>query len=66
MEKWQCAKCEYVYDPQLGDPENSVTEGTQFDELPKKWVCPECGAKKKKFEPLEDDDDYDSDDEDKD
>jgi len=28
MEKWQCAKCEYVYDPQLGDPENNIAEGT--------------------------------------
>jgi rubredoxin len=66
MEKWQCTKCEYVYDPQLGDPENDVPEGTEFDELPKKWVCPECGSKKRKFEPLEDEEGIDADEEDKD
>jgi len=53
MDKWQCRRCEYVYDVQEGDPENDIEPGTPFEELPKKWSCPECGAKKNDFKPYE-------------
>ncbi|GFP42730.1 anaerobic nitric oxide reductase flavorubredoxin, partial [Candidatus Hakubella thermalkaliphila] len=51
MERWVCAVCGYVYDPEDGDPDNGVDPGTAFEELPEDWVCPECGAKKDMFEP---------------
>ena len=50
MNKWQCANCEYIYDPEEGDYDSDVEAGTPFEDLPKKWVCPECGARKDKFE----------------
>jgi len=53
MDKWQCGRCEYVYDRQEGDPENDIEQGTPFEELPKQWVCPECGSKKNRFKPYE-------------
>ena len=53
MDMWKCRRCGYVYDPQMGDPDNDVEEGTLFEDLPKTWVCPECGARKAKFEPYE-------------
>ncbi|HEX5780544.1 MAG TPA: rubredoxin, partial [Solirubrobacteraceae bacterium] len=28
--------------------------GTAFDDNPSDWFCPECGARKADFEPLED------------
>lgn len=28
--------------------------GTTFEDLPKDWVCPECGVGKEMFEPEED------------
>jgi len=67
MDKWQCTRCQYIYDPQVGDLDNDIESGTYFEDLPENWVCPECGAKKHKFEPLQDDDEdeeYDQPDED--
>jgi rubredoxin len=51
MKKYVCKLCSYVYDPQLGDPDNSVPPGTPFEKLPENWVCPVCGAGKEEFEP---------------
>ncbi|HOW89543.1 MAG TPA: rubredoxin [Elusimicrobiales bacterium] len=51
MKKYVCKLCGYVYDPQLGDPDNSVAPGTPFEKLPENWVCPLCGAGKEEFEP---------------
>ena len=53
MSKYRCMVCEYVYDPELGDPGNGVEPGTSFDDLPDDWVCPECGVGKDKFEKVE-------------
>lgn len=40
MEKYICTVCDYVYDPELGDPENGIEPGTSFEDLPEDWVCP--------------------------
>ena len=42
--------CEYIYDPELGDPENGIEPGTSFEDLPADWVCPLCGVGKEDFE----------------
>ena len=52
MDKWKCTACEYVYDPEKGDPDNGVEPGTPFEDLPDDWVCPECGVPKDLFEKL--------------
>ncbi|MBM3292860.1 rubredoxin [Candidatus Bathyarchaeota archaeon] len=49
MDKYECSVCGYVYDPAEGDPPNGVPANTQFDKLPKNWVCPICGAGKELF-----------------
>lgn len=54
MTKYKCAVCEYVYDPELGDPDGGIEPGTPFEKLPDDWVCPVCGAAKSKFEKIED------------
>ncbi len=54
MEKYKCLMCGYIYDPAVGDPDNDIEPGTSFDDLPDDWVCPECGAGKDEFEPVED------------
>lgn len=54
--KYRCLLCSYVYDPGRGDPDNGVEPGTEFDDLPDNWVCPECGAAKDEFEPMESED----------
>jgi len=53
MAKYKCSVCDYVYDPELGDPEGGVTPGTPFEKLPDDWVCPVCGAEKSQFEKVE-------------
>ena len=53
MEKYKCLLCGYIYDPEIGDPDNGVEPGTAFEDLPDNWVCPECGAEKEDFELLE-------------
>lgn len=53
MEKYECSACGYVYDPEVGDPENGIAAGTSFDELPEDWVCPLCGLGKDAFEQVE-------------
>ena len=50
MKKFKCSVCGYVYDPAKGDPENGVKPGTDFKDVPKDWVCPECGSGKEMFE----------------
>ena len=50
MDKYVCSVCGYVYDPAQGDPDNDVTAGTKFEDLPEDWVCPVCGAGKEDFE----------------
>jgi rubredoxin len=50
MEKYICTVCDYVYDPELGDPENGIEPGRSFEDLPEDWVCPLCGVGKEEFE----------------
>jgi rubredoxin len=52
MKKYQCLACTYVYDPEVGDPENGVKPGTAFEDLPDDWVCPMCGVGKDMFEEI--------------
>lgn len=52
MEKYRCTVCGYIYDPQIGDPENGIKPGTAFKDLPDTWVCPECGVGKDLFEKI--------------
>jgi len=50
MAKYKCTVCNYVYDPELGDPDGGIEPGTPFEEIPDSWVCPVCGAGKNDFE----------------
>lgn len=53
MKKYKCIMCGYIYDPEIGDPDNGVDPETAFEDLPEDWVCPDCGAGKDQFEPVE-------------
>ena len=50
MERWICTICQYVYDPETGDPDNGIPAGTPFESVPDTWACPLCGAGKDVFE----------------
>ena len=53
MQKYVCDPCGWVYDPAVGDPDNGVQPGTPFEDVPDDWVCPECGAEKSEFSPMD-------------
>jgi rubredoxin len=50
MDKYVCTICDYVYDPEIGDPDNGISPGTSFEDLPDDWLCPVCGVPKSDFE----------------
>jgi len=50
--KYRCKVCDYIYDPEKGDPTQSIQPGTPFEDLPEDWVCPICRVGKDQFEPL--------------
>ncbi|WKY46316.1 rubredoxin [Eubacteriaceae bacterium ES3] len=52
MEKFECDVCGYVYDPELGDPDNGIAPGTAFADIPDSWECPTCGVDKDSFSSL--------------
>ena len=53
MKKYRCEICSHIYDPAEGDPETGIPPGTSFESLPADWVCPECGATKADFVPMD-------------
>ena len=54
MTKYRCTICGHIYNHAEGDPGSGITPGTPFAKLPESWCCPDCGATKQDFEPMED------------
>lgn len=50
--KYVCTVCGYVYDEEIGDPDNGI-EPTKWEDLPEDFACPLCGVGKDSFEPEE-------------
>ena len=50
MKKYICTVCDWVYDPEVGDPEGGIAPGTAFEDIPEDWVCPVCGVGKEDFQ----------------
>ncbi|MBL4936485.1 rubredoxin [Clostridium sp. YIM B02515] len=53
MKKYVCIACGYIYDPEIGDPDNGVDAGTSWENVPEDWLCPLCGVGKDQFEEVE-------------
>ena len=51
--KYMCTLCGFIYDEELGCPEDGIAPGTLWADVPEDWMCPECGAMKCDFEPLQ-------------
>ena len=47
--KYVCQACGFVYDEDLGLPEQGIAPGTKFEDLPDDFACPWCGAGKDLF-----------------
>jgi len=52
MQKYACDACDYIYDPEVGDPDGGSVPGTAWEDVPDDWVCPLCGVDKSKFSPV--------------
>ena len=50
MAKFVCTVCGYIYDEEVGDPDNGIEPGTPFADLPDDWECPLCSVCKEDFE----------------
>jgi len=53
-QQYLCTLCGYIYDEELGEPEDGIAPGTKFEDIPEDWCCPECGATKDDFEMIAD------------
>ena len=53
MQKYRCLVCDWVYDPNVGDPEHNIPPGALFEDLPDDWVCPICFVGKEDFEEMD-------------
>ena len=49
MDKYVCDVCGYVYDEEMGDPENNIAPGTKWEDIPEDFTCPVCGVGKDNF-----------------
>ena len=47
--KHVCEICGWVYDEEVGVPENGIAPGTKFEDLPEDFECPLCFVGKENF-----------------
>lgn len=53
--KYICEVCDWIYDPEIGDPDGGIAPGTAFEDIPDDWECPDCGSGKDDFVEYEED-----------
>jgi rubredoxin len=46
---FMCRNCGHIYDETMGELTMEHPPGTDWDELPEGWVCPDCGIDKTGF-----------------
>jgi len=49
MKKWICLLCGFVYDEEKGLPNEGISAGTRWADIPEDWKCPDCGVRKSNF-----------------
>lgn len=50
---YMCLICGWIYDEAAGAPEEGLSPGTRWEDVPMNWSCPECEARKDDFEMVE-------------
>ena len=53
MKKYVCDVCGYIYDEEIGDPDNGVEAGTKWEDVPEDFLSPLCGVGKDEFSEVE-------------
>ena len=49
MRKYVCVVCGWVYDEEVGCPQQGIAAGTKFEDLPADFQCELCGVGKDDF-----------------
>ena len=47
MKKYVCDVCGYIYDEEIGDPDNGVEAGTKWEDVPEDFLSPQSGQRKR-------------------
>jgi anaerobic nitric oxide reductase flavorubredoxin len=47
-----CTVCQWVYDPENGEPNQDVAPGTPWNDVPDYFLCPDCSLGKEVFEQI--------------
>jgi len=50
MKKWRCLICQFIYDEAEGWPDDGISPGTRWQDVPEDWVCPDCKKGKNDFQ----------------
>lgn len=45
-----CLVCGCIYDEEIGWPDDGISPGTRWEDVPLNWQCPECGCTKNDFD----------------
>jgi rubredoxin---NAD+ reductase len=53
LKQYMCLVCGFIYDEELGWPDDGIAPGTKWADVPDTWKCPECGVGKEDFEMAE-------------
>ena len=53
MKTYLCIVCGFIEDETAGRPEDGITPGTRWADVPESWACPEYGVVKADFEAVE-------------
>jgi rubredoxin len=53
LKSYMCVICGWVYEEAEGLPDEGIKPGTRWEDIPKDFTCPECGATKDDFEMVE-------------
>lgn len=50
---YMCVICGFIYEEEMGLPEEGFAPGTRWEDIPDTWICPDCDAGKEDFEMVE-------------
>ena len=42
--KFMCVICGYIYDEELGAPDEGIDPGTRWEDISPIWTCPDCAS----------------------
>ena len=50
MKKYICTLCGYIFDEEQGLPDQGISPGAKWGDVPENFLCLECGTDKNMFE----------------